>query len=58
MPQRHEYEVVINGIVHTMLLTEKTAERRGATPARKARAPGNKLRAPRNKARDAADDRE
>lgn len=50
-----EYTVVINGIEHTMLLDEATAESYGEAATKggaKKAAPSNKAKAPANKAKD------
>lgn len=48
MAKIKEYEVNINGIRHTLQLTEEDAERIGATEV-KAKTPANKAAAPANK---------
>lgn len=48
----NEYEIEINGIKHTVLLSDEDAKKYGdaaAPVAEKAKAPGNKSRKPANK---------
>lgn len=44
------YDVIVNGMATTLLLSDADAAARGLTPATKAAQPANKAKAPANKA--------
>lgn len=54
----HRYDVVINGIATTLLLSDADAAKRGLTKAvdtKEAKAPANKSRKPANKTAETGD---